>query len=501
MTCKESEEKHFTFLWKLENISYSLQQIGEVIKSPVFLVDAIEQTKWRLHLFPRGETEGTWLGCNLHREADSKGEDKVEIKYELAFIAKDGSVLISSGVFKEVFPKGKSGYFSRFVKREDVFVLRRSEFLPQDTMTVRCRFWKVVGEMTEDIRCTSRTRIGIERRSFLWDVKNFSTLQSEKKFTYQIKSIGNEASLMSVDLLLIGGLNFEEIIRFELLHLNQTIKFSTLRLFLIDSSGYKVECNREEIWFEDPVQCKQFRFFFTRKRLLEKESIYLPNDTLSLLWEWTFSKGILFEEIEEVQNGCTYPEMKISFAHNVKDEKTADLNVLVDNVKSLYEEHFLSDVNLKTNTNVFPAHKFMLSAFSSVFKTMFSSGMKEQISNCINIEDMSDETIRRMLFFVYTKRVEELTWESASDLYAAADKYAILSLKDICSSYLKDNLSPNNACKALLLADFHADGGLKSAVQDYILKHVKDIVNSNEWKILMETNAKLAAETVCLFFN
>ncbi|GIY79265.1 hypothetical protein CEXT_711741 [Caerostris extrusa] len=61
---------------------------------------------------------------------------------------------------------------------------------------------------------------------------------------------------------------------------------------------------------------------------------------------------------------------------------------------------------------------------------------------CVEIPDVDADTMRRMLQYVYTDTLEELKWESASMLYAAADKYELLALKDHCSTIiLKNNLS------------------------------------------------------------
>ncbi|GIX99919.1 protein roadkill [Caerostris extrusa] len=97
----------------------------------------------------------------------------------------------------------------------------------------------------------------------------------------------------------------------------------------------------------------------------------------------------------------------------------------------------MSDVKLKTKTCSFPAHKFILSARSPVFKTMFSSDMRESTCDSVDIRDLEDDTVKRMLRFMYTADVVDLGWNSASDLYAAADKYEVLTLKEKCSSYLK----------------------------------------------------------------
>ncbi|GFS45248.1 TD and POZ domain-containing protein 3 [Nephila pilipes] len=101
-----------------------------------------------------------------------------------------------------------------------------------------------------------------------------------------------------------------------------------------------------------------------------------------------------------------------------------------------------------------------------------------------------------MLHYVYTDTIEGLHWETALKLYRAADKYEILSLKDKCCCFLKDNVRSNNVCEMLLLADLHQDKVLKRTAQDYVLEHTADVMKSREWKKLMETNVTLAAETM-----
>ncbi|GBL87858.1 hypothetical protein AVEN_274629-1 [Araneus ventricosus] len=185
--------------------------------------------------------------------------------------------------------------------------------------------WKSVGEMTEDVRCTAHTHIGVEKRFFLWNVINFSTLESEKKCSYQITSIENDAPLMSIDLSWIGGI------------------------------------------------------------------------------------GVVLEKNIEVQYGYTSSKNNTPDVQNVNNEKEMLLShSLNDNLKSLYDKQFLCDVKLKTSTNVFPAHKIILSASSSVFNAMFSNDMKEKESDCVNIEDLSDDALRRMLLYIYTARMEDV---------------------------------------------------------------------------------------------
>ncbi|GBO40942.1 hypothetical protein AVEN_102819-1 [Araneus ventricosus] len=131
MACKQGDKKCFTFMWKLENASCCLQKRGNLIKSPAFVVDEIYETKWKLWLYPRGERDGDYIGFFLHRELDFTGATNVQIIYELAFIAKDGSSLTSHDLITHTFYKDGSLDFSRFEKRDDVFILKLSTFLTE----------------------------------------------------------------------------------------------------------------------------------------------------------------------------------------------------------------------------------------------------------------------------------------------------------------------------------------------------------------------------------
>ncbi|GIY22127.1 TD and POZ domain-containing protein 1 [Caerostris extrusa] len=106
-----------------------------------------------------------------------------------------------------------------------------------------------------------------------------------------------------------------------------------------------------------------------------------------------------------------------------------------------------------------------------------------------------------MLQFMYTADHRDLRWNSACQLYEAADKYEILSLKKICSSFLVSDLSVTNACELLDLFDMHQDADEKQVVQNFILKRDAEVFNSEEWKRFIETNTKLAADTMVLKYK
>ncbi|GBL91390.1 hypothetical protein AVEN_146403-1, partial [Araneus ventricosus] len=286
----DGKRKCFTIIWKLENASYCWQSRSEYIESPSFTVDEIQETKWKLRLYPSYENE---IGFHLFRQADNKGAESVVIVCELAFLSSDGSLLDVIETKNAVI--AKLGCIGKFVSRNEVFTVRRSVFLPQDTLTARCRIWKSVGEMSKDVQCFARTRIAVEKRSFLWNIENFSTFRKDKKETYEIKFHGNDESFMSLELFLTRGLVFDETVRFKIIPNYQNIKMCTFQLSIVDASTNAVKCFQDEFWYRDPCGSKDFTLFCTKSELLEKKSTYLPNDVLSLWCECAFSCGIMLQ--------------------------------------------------------------------------------------------------------------------------------------------------------------------------------------------------------------
>ncbi|CAL1294167.1 unnamed protein product [Larinioides sclopetarius] len=186
--------------------------------------------------------------------------------------------------------------------------------------------------------------------------------------------------------------------------------------------------------------------------------------------------------------------------YNVSHKLPASPSVL-DDLKAIYDNQSLTDVELKTETKTFPAHKVLLCVRSPVFTTMLSSDMREKNINIILIDDLEDDTVQQLLLFLYTDQLEDLCWDSAMKLYHAGDKYQIERLKVICSSFLVDNLDISSACELLILADTHSDSDLKVAVEDFIFRHDKQVFGSENWEKLTRINSELALKTMLLKYK
>ena len=91
--------------------------------------------------------------------------------------------------------------------------------------------------------------------------------------------------------------------------------------------------------------------------------------------------------------------------------------------------------------------------------------MEESRKNHIEIQDVEPKVFEAMMGFIYTGKAPALH-SMADAVLAAADRYRLERLKVICEDALSRGLSLENAAHALILADLHTAGQLKTQALD-----------------------------------
>ncbi|GBN07956.1 Speckle-type POZ protein [Araneus ventricosus] len=499
--------KEYKLLWLIENYSYCWHQNKERLLSPKF--NALDSKAWCLHLFPRGgrEEDSRFIGIYLNRDEKDVGPESILLKCELSILAADGSTL-SSTEYNYTFKRGAGYGVSQLVQIDEVLLRRRTDYLPQDTLTVCCKMWKDGGNIYKIEQSSARTRIGIEKISFLHVVENFAELEPNEKKTVHIQSPSKQNCDISSSIYFVNGSGGGGEIIAEIMPSDKNHILFKQKLSLLDASGNIIECGNVDNRFDATREdIRKLPLSLTRQSILNRKNDYLPNNELSVLSECTFSTGVELEKIEEIQLELPMVvlKQKCNNVHN-KDgyntaEKISACPSALDDLKATYNNKYLTDVELKTKTKSFPAHKVILCARSYVFKAMLTNDMKEKNSNFIQIDDLDDDTVHQLLLFLYSDYLENLQWESAMKLYYAGDKYAIEKMKVLCFSFLFNNLSVSTASELLLLADTHSDSDLKNLVEDFILKHEEEVFGSDEWENLIETNPQLVIKTMHLKYK
>ncbi|GFW15214.1 TD and POZ domain-containing protein 5 [Trichonephila clavipes] len=489
MACNEEDESEtwITFFWVVENYSYFNDSLNSLF-SPNFMVSSI---LWTIALHWRCDMNENVIRYELYRTIDTDSLDWVA-KYDFAILAEDGSVLQISE--RDMYPEdiSESDYDD---EPKEMFINKGVAELSRDTLRLRCRVRRTDGKEVKPATFFARTVLSVKKRNFLWNVKRFSFLIPGCKCTYTVMSpVGENELTLKIEV------NKEDEIGIFIDSFGEKVSYLKFQLFIIDTNGSKVDCGKYE--FSSALSSAICTLPFTKKYLMQNRHLYLKKDVLSLCCECSCCDESPMKKIERIDFGisasCIGDELR---ATSYSPPTKLSLLDLKEDLQCLYSEGVFSDVKIRANTQTFHAHKAILSARSPVFRAMFTNDMKEKVQASVDVLDLEDDTVRRMLLYVYTNVLEGLQWESALKLFVAADKYQIISLKSKCRSFLQCNLCPKNLCEDLVLADMHGDSVLKESAQNYILSHEKNVFGSAEWKLFTKNNSDLAAEMMLLIWQ
>lgn len=107
-------------------------------------------------------------------------------------------------------------------------------------------------------------------------------------------------------------------------------------------------------------------------------------------------------------------------------------------IDSLLEGDNFADFKFKVRGKEFKVHKCLMAAASSVFKTMFTSGLDESKDNSATI-DCNPEVFEHFLVYIYKNILPMDKMPSiCSELYELAHCYCIKSLANICSDFINE---------------------------------------------------------------
>lgn len=124
-----------------------------------------------------------------------------------------------------------------------------------------------------------------------------------------------------------------------------------------------------------------------------------------------------------------------------------------ENLRNVYKDLLtnsqFSDLTIKTSDQKqLKAHKLILRAQSEYFDRMFTHDMKENLNDEIVIKDFDSTVMQTLLRFIYCGEIEEKDANSF-ELYAAAHRYEIKNLPELCLISIQKNLNQSNAFKII----------------------------------------------------
>lgn len=188
--------------------------------------------------------------------------------------------------------------------------------------------------------------------------------------------------------------------------------------------------------------------------------------------------------------------MKCCVSHEIFYLLFLELNTLSENFKSLFADKGSCDVIFRVNDQEFNVHKAVLIARSTVFASMFHHDSSETQTGIITIPDCDPDAFHKFLEYLYSGKIDAITFQNVRHLYRISDKYNVQELKAFCVEYMGRYLTEDNICEVVILSDLYEEVTLFSAAQEFFNKNADKVVETIHWENLMKDNYLLTNQLI-----
>lgn len=143
-------------------------------------------------------------------------------------------------------------------------------------------------------------------------------------------------------------------------------------------------------------------------------------------------------------------------------------------------------VGTEPNQQVMEGHKLFLAMSSPVFEAMFYGGMPEK--DPIAILDVQPDAFRALLEYIYTDKINLVSFDQACELCYGAKKYMLPHLVEECTKYLWSDLYPKNACRAYEFAKLFEEPTLmEKCIRIICDQTIEVLVNNSFYDVELST--------------
>jgi len=125
----------------------------------------------------------------------------------------------------------------------------------------------------------------------------------------------------------------------------------------------------------------------------------------------------------------------------------------------------------------------MLAVRSQYFDALLFGGMSESIgvdeegsSKPVVLNDVSYECFKQVIEFLYTDRVQDLTWDNGVPLLIASEQFMLDRLKALCEDQIRRDIAVENVIGIFIASHRHNALGLKEIALEFILRNLTDPV-------------------------
>jgi len=198
-------------------------------------------------------------------------------------------------------------------------------------------------------------------------------------------------------------------------------------------------------------------------------------------------KGVTLNTVTET---ACFRELGRSDAH-------ARSQLLRKGFESLLQTGTLVDVTFDVSGTEFKAHKAIIAILCPVLAAMFSHNSVTNSAKRVPIGDVQPVIFAEVLKYIYSS---QCSLQHPELLLAAADRFCLVELCELCALRLLGTLSIENVCDRLILAYDHSIARLESGCLTFISANANAVLNSEGFRSLRRARPLLPVpilETIC----
>lgn len=157
-------------------------------------------------------------------------------------------------------------------------------------------------------------------------------------------------------------------------------------------------------------------------------------------------------------------------------------NKILQNFKDLFLKKEDCDVIIRVKKHEFPAHKVIPKARPDVFATALRNDMKEQDTECLDIENCEPSVFYDFLCFLYSEDENSISAKNVIDLFSIAEKYDVPDLKEKCIEFMKENLTIETFCDTIAMAFQYSQTNLINVSTKFFVENAPRIIQTDKWQ-------------------
>ncbi|KAK9957469.1 hypothetical protein ABG768_011713 [Culter alburnus] len=146
----------------------------------------------------------------------------------------------------------------------------------------------------------------------------------------------------------------------------------------------------------------------------------------------------------------------------------------------LRQEQIFTDVVLCTEDKEIPCHRNVLVSSSPYFRAMFCSSFRESSQARVDLKGITSEVIECVVDYIYTGTIT-ITMELVLPLMQAASMLQYGRLFEACSTFLQEQLNPENCLSMIRLSEILHCESLKERAKEMAVRCFSDVAASEDF--------------------